>query len=153
MKTKFKTLLGLGLLFFIFSFTADAQILESRSDIIETYGTPFCSGISENGDSYLYYKYPVTTKNSGTFDQRKVLFFKKNDKGDEICYKWKILEPSTETKYNIFSFSRDLVQTDEMQWKDFGKSIIYDLEEKNGICKITASYDNEVSLVKTYKVN
>ncbi|MCM4160968.1 hypothetical protein FHG64_06080 [Antarcticibacterium flavum] len=153
MKTNLSLTFVIGFLMFAFSHTtAQAQILNTKSDIINTHGTPFCSGISENGDPYLYYKYPVTTKSSGTFDQRKVLFFKENENGEEICYKWKILEPASETKYNMFSFSRDLVQTDEMQWKDFGKSIIYDMEEKNGVCRITARYDNEVSLVKTYKM-
>lgn len=150
MKTNIK-LLGIVLMFLIFNQTADAQILQTRSDVIKSYGTPFSSGVTKSGDNYLFYKIPVTTKTSGTYEQRRVLFFKENENGTQICYKFKIIEPSSETAYNIFSFTRNLVQIDDNQWKDYGKGIIYELKEKNGVCKITAWYDNEVGLAKVYK--
>lgn len=151
MNPNFKHFLGVIILFLISFQAVDAQILQSRSEVIKTYGDPFYSGTTKNGDNFLYYKTPVTTQASGTYDQRRVLFFKKADDGTEVCYKFKIVEPATETGYNIFSFTRDLVQIDEMKWKDFGKGIIYEVEEKKGVCKITAKYDNEVSLAKVYK--
>lgn len=152
MKKDFTRFLGIGLLFLIFSQAADAQILQTRSEIIETYGTPFHSGISESGENYLYYKFPVTTKNSGTYHQRRVLFFKKFNNGAEMCYKWKILEPSSEIKSNVSSFTRNLVQIGDMEWKDYGKGIVYNVETVNGVCSITAWYDNKVELAKVYKM-
>lgn len=151
MKTKAIFLLGISFLFGIFCQTTEAQILQSRTEVVETYGTPFSSGITRSGDTYLYYKTPVKTKSSGTYDQRRVLFFKKADDGTEICYKWKILEPSTETKSNLFSFKDNLVPIGDMQWKDYGKGIVYELKEENGVCKITAWYDNKVELARVYK--
>lgn len=151
MKTNFKISLGIGLMFLIFTQSIEAQILQTRSEILETYGTPFCSGTSENDESYLFYKIPVTTEASGTYKQRKVFLFKKSDSGEEICYKFKILEPASETIYNEISFNRNLVETGEKQWKDYSRGIVYRLEEKNGICEITARYDNDVDLVKVYK--
>lgn len=151
MKSNFQLSFGIGLLFLIFAQTNQAQILQTRSEIMETYGSPFCSGTSENDESYLFYKIPVTTENSGTYHQRKVFLFKKSDNGEEICFKWKILEPATETNFNILSFNRNLVQTGEREWKDYGKGIVYKLEEKKGVCKITANFENEADLVKVYK--
>ncbi|UJH92860.1 hypothetical protein LZ575_10840 [Antarcticibacterium sp. 1MA-6-2] len=64
----------------------------------------------------------------------------------------KIIEPSSETIYNVSAFSRDLVEIGEFQWKDYGKGIIYEVKEVKGVCKITAWYDNSVDLVKAYKL-
>lgn len=151
MKATMKYLLGVTLLWLIFSLPTQAQILQTQSDVIKTYGEPFHAGVTENGEKFLFYKIPVTTKTSGTYNQRRVLFFKDFGDGSEICYKFKIIEPSSETGYNISSFSKDFVQTDERQWKDYGKGIIYEVKEVKGICTITAEYDNEVGLVRVYK--
>ena len=152
MKAKITLILGIFLLSLIFSQTAEAQILQTRSEIIETYGTPFSSGVLESGEQYLFYKYPVTTKNSGTYLQRKVLYLKESDNGEVTCFKWKILEPSTETNFNLTSFKENLVQIGENQWKDYGKGIVYELKVKKGVCAITAWYDSEVALAKVYKM-
>lgn len=151
MRTKMRYFLGICFLFLLFSYTTEAQILQTRSEIVENYGEPFSSGISKSGDPYLYYKFPVTTKSSGTYEQRRVLFFKEGDDGRQVCYKWKILEPSSEMKSNLFSFKENLVEVGDMEWKDHGKGIVYKLEEVKGICKITAWYDNTVELAKVYK--
>lgn len=152
MKKNFISFIGIVLFFLFSSQIVDAQILQTRSEIIETYGTPFHSGISEEGENYLYYKFPVTTENSGTYHQRRVLFFKKFDNGSDTCYKWKILEPSTETTSNISSFTRNLVQIGDMEWKDYGKGIVYKVETVHGVCSITAWFDNKVELAKVYKM-
>ena len=151
MKKNFKFILGIAFLFLIWGQTAEAQILQTKSEVLESYGTPFYSGTSEDGEDFLFYKIPITTENSGTYYQRRVLFFKKSADGTETCYKFKIIEPSTETPFNISSFSRNLVQVDDMQWKDYGKGIIYKMEESQGACKITAWFDNEVELARVYK--
>lgn len=151
MKPQIKYLLSVGLLLMAFIQTTQAQILQSQEEIVKTYGEPFHSGITEKGEHFLFYKIPVTTKNSGTYNQRRILFFKDFGDGSEICYKFKIIEPSSETNYNISSFSKDLVQTADSQWKDYGKGIIYEVKEVKGVCLITAEYDNEVGLVRVYK--
>lgn len=151
MKTQLKYLLGVGLMILSFSITTQAQILQTQEEIIKNYGEPFHSGVTEHGENFLFYKIPVTTKASGTYNQRRVLFFKDFGDGSEICYKFKIIEPSSETNYNISSFSKDLVQTSDSQWKDYGKGIIYEVKEVKGVCLITAEYDNEVGLVRVYK--
>lgn len=152
MKAKLKILLGVGLLFLLFQQTAEAQILQSKIEILKNYGEPFSEGVTKGGENYLFYKIPVTTKNSGTYEQRRVMFFKKGEDGTETCYRWKIIEPSSETIYNVSAFSRDLVQIGDMQWKDYGKGIIYEVKEVKGVCKITAWYDNKVDLAKAYKM-
>lgn len=153
MKATMKYLLGVTLLLLTFSQTTEAQILQTKSEVIKTYGEPFHSGVTENGENFIFYKIPVTTKTSGTYNQRRVLFFKDFGDGSEVCYRFKIIEPASETGYNVSSFSKDLVQTNERQWKDYGKGIIYEVNERKGICTITAEYDNAVGLVRVYKFN
>ncbi len=99
-------------------YTLEAQILQTHNDIIDTYGTPFYEGVTENGEKFLYYKIPVKTKTSGLYTQRKVMFLKRSEDGTEICYKWKVLEPSSELKLNKISFKRNLVQIGDKKWKD-----------------------------------
>lgn len=152
MKTHFKLLLATGLLFFIFIAGINAQILQTQEEIIETYGEPFSSGISKQGEKYLFYKIPVTTEASGTYNQGWVLYLKTLSSGSEVCYKFKIVEPTSETIYNINAFNRDLVQADDMKWKDHARGITYTVKEVKGVCLITAEYNNEVSLAKVYKL-
>lgn len=152
MKTHFKLLLATGLLFFLFIPGINSQILQTQEEIIKTYGEPFSSGISKNGENYLFYKIPVTTEASGTYNQGWVLYLKTFSNGSEVCYKFKIVEPTSETIYNINSFNRDLVQTDDMRWKDHARGITYTVKEVKGVCLITAEYDNDVSLAKVYKL-
>lgn len=151
MKTKFKFLLGIGIMFLFLIPTSEAQILQSKSDVIKEYGTPFSSGVNKKGETYLFYKIPITTKTSGTYNQGRIIYFTTGEDGTEYCHKFKIIEPTTETAFNEISFNRDLVQIADRQWKDYGKGIIYTLEEVKGICKITAAYDNSVDLVRVYK--
>lgn len=151
MKTKFQFIAGLALMLLFLIPGAEAQILQSKSDVIKEYGEPFSEGVTKSGEKYLYYKIPVTTQASGTYNQGRILYFKTYSNGTDVCYKFKIVEPTSETIYNITSFTRDLVQTDEMQWKDYAKGIVYKIKEVKGVCLITAEYDNEVSLAKVYK--
>ncbi|CAM4050936.1 hypothetical protein [Gillisia limnaea] len=151
MKTKFQFIVGLGIILLFLIPGAQAQILQSKSDVIKEYGDPFSAGVTKSGENYLFYKMPVTTKASGTYNQGRILYFKTFSNGVEVCYKFKIVEPTSETIYNITSFTRDLVQTDDMQWNDYAKGIVYKIKEIKGVCLITAEYDNEVSLAKVYK--
>ncbi len=130
---------------------AQAQILQEKGDVIKEYGEPFSAGVTKSGENYLFYKMPVTTKASGTYNQGRVLYFKTFSDGSEVCYKFKVVEPISETIYNITSFTRDLVQIEDMQWKDYARGIVYNIKEVKGVCLITAEYDNEVSLAKVVK--
>lgn len=151
MKTNYKFLLGIGIMFLFLIPTTEAQILKTQSEVIEEYGTPFSSGVTKNGENYLFYKIPFTTQTSGTYNQGRIIYFRTDEDGTQTCYKFKIIEPTTETAYNEASFTRDLVQVGDREWKDHAKGITYKLEEVKGICKITAWYDNEVGLAKVYK--
>ena len=151
MKTNYKFLLGIGIMFLFLIPKAEAQILQTQSEVIKEYGEPFSSGVTKKGENYLFYKIPITTSSSGSYNQGKVLYFRTGEDGTETCYKFKIIEPTTETAYNEASFTRDLVQVGDREWKDFAKGIIYKLEEVKGVCKITAWYENEVGLAKVYK--
>ena len=152
MKKKFQFIVGIAIMFLFLIPGAEAQILQTQEEIIETYGEPFSSGISKKGEKYLFYKIPVTTEASGTYNQGWVLYIKTFSNGSEICYKFKIVEPTSETIYNINSFNRDLVQTDDMKWKDHARGITYTVKEVKGVCLITAEYENDVSLAKVYKL-
>ncbi len=152
MKKKFQFIVGIAIMFLFLIPGAEAQILQTQEEIIETYGEPFSSGISKKGEKYLFYKIPVTTEASGSYNQGWVLYLKTFSDGSDVCYKFKIVEPTSETIYNITSFNRDLVQTDDMRWKDYARGITYTVKEVKSVCLITAEYDNEVSLAKVYKL-
>lgn len=151
MKTKFQFITGVALMFLFLIPGAQAQILQEKSDVIKEYGEPFSAGVTKSGENYLFYKMPVTTRASGTYNQGRVLYFKTFSDGSEVCYKFKVVEPTSETIYNVTSFTRDLVQIEDMQWKDYAKGIVYNIKEVKGVCLITAEYDNEVSLAKVVK--
>jgi len=151
MKTSFQFIVSLAILFLFVLPQAQSQILQTQEDVIKEYGEPFSSGVTKSGENYLFYKMPVTTKASGTYNQGRVMYFKTFKDGSEVCYKFKVVEPTSETNYNVTSFTRDLVQTDERQWRDFARGIVYNIKEVKGICLITAEFDNDVSLAKVYK--
>src|SRR5690606_27165150 len=110
MKTNYKYLLGIGIMFLFVVPQVQAQILQTQSEVIKEYGEPFSSGVTKKGENYLFYKIPITTKSSGTYNQGKVLYFKTGEDGTETCYKFKVIEPNTETASNEASFTRHLVE-------------------------------------------
>ena len=58
MKPNFKLAIGIGLLFLIASFSANAQILQTRADVINTYGEPFHEGVTRMGKTFYSIKFP-----------------------------------------------------------------------------------------------
>jgi hypothetical protein len=141
MKSKIKTILGLTFLFGLQ--TAKAQLFQSRSDIISKDGYGYTTGVTDDGTKYIRYDKEKNTKASGSYTQVKVIYFTKLDDGSEICYLWKIIEPSSETNSNVAHYKSKFVETDYMQWKDYERNIIYDIVVKDGICIITAWWDNK----------
>lgn len=97
------------LLLFLFTFISKAQISLSQEEIINEYGTDYQEGIYE-GNSYLLYMNPVTTKTSGFYIQQKVMFFKITNDGNSYCYKFQLLEPGSELKINIDIYNRNIEQ-------------------------------------------
>lgn len=143
MQTKIKTIVGLTV-FFLFGFqTARAQLFQTRSDIISKEGYGYTIGVTDDGTKYIRYDKEMNTKASGSYTQAKVIYFTKLDDGREICYMWKILEPSSETNSNVAYYKSKFVETAYMQWKDYEINVIYDIVVKDGICVITAWYDNK----------
>lgn len=143
MQTKIKTILGLTALFFFGLQTAKAQLFQTRSDIISENGYGYTTGVTDDGTKYIRYDKEMNTRASGKYTQAKVIYFTKLDDGREICYLWKILEPSSETNTNVAYYKSKYVETAYMQWKDYEHSIIYDIVVKDDICVITAWYDNK----------
>jgi hypothetical protein len=142
MKTKIKKMLVVTCLLLGLQ-TVTAQIGKSRTDIIKDEGYNYTSGVTDDGIKYITYEKSVSTNASGNYTQTKAIYFTKLDDGTEICYMWKILEPASETNNNVAYYKKKYIETAYMQWKDYEISIIYDIVVKDGLCIITAWYDNK----------
>lgn len=143
MKSKIKSIFVLTNLLLLGFHPIKAQLLQTRADIIKENGYGYTSGITDDGTKYITYETKVKTNASGNYTRVKAIYFTKLDNGTEICYMWKILEPSSETNSNVALFKKDFVEISYMRWKDYEHNIIYDIEVKDGICIITAWWDIE----------
>ena len=123
--------------------TIKAQIFQTREDIIKENGYSYTSGVTDDGTKYIYYNKELNTKASGKYTHRKAIYFMKLDNGSEICYMWKILEPSSETNSNVAYYKSKYVEIAYMQWKDYERNIIYDIVVEDGFCVITAWWDDK----------
>lgn len=118
-----------------------AQLLETKSDIIEEYGQDYETGTSDAGREYIIYELEITTEISGTYTLAKVFFFTEMEDGEKICTLWKQLEPSSETNYNITLLKDKYVQIDDLKWKDFEYGVIYEIEvDRENSIVITSIY-------------
>ena len=143
MKSKIKLILGLTFLLCLCSQSIKAQIFQTRAEIIKDKGYGYTAGVADDGTKYIYYENELNTNASGNYTQRRVIYFTKLDDGTEICFSWKILEPSSETNSNVAYYKSKYVEVAYMQWKDYERNIIYDIVVKDGLCIITAWWDNK----------
>jgi hypothetical protein len=66
-----------------------------------------------------------------------------NLNGKEVCNFWRVLEPASQTNFNVKYYKANFVELEPMKWKDYERKIIYTMEVKDGICVILASLDLE----------
>lgn len=92
MKKNIQLRITVTILLLFFTSISSGQISLSREEVIIQYGFDFYEGIYE-GNPYLLYTNPVTTKTSGFFIQQKVMFFREANDGNAYCYKFQLLEP------------------------------------------------------------
>ncbi len=139
-----KLIAGLTLLLCLSSRSIKAQIFQTRAEIIKEKGYGYTAGVTDDdGTKYIYYDDELNTNASGKYTRRKVMYFMNLDNGSEICYMWKIIEPSSETNSNVAYFKSNFVEVAYMQWKDYEYNIIYDMVVKDGLCIISAWCDLE----------
>jgi hypothetical protein len=143
MKSNIKQILGLIVFIVLTSLNAKAQLFQTRSEIIKDKGYNYTTGITDDGTKYIRYDTETRTNASGNYTMTKVMYFMNLDNGKEICYMWKILEPSSETNSNVAYYKSKYVEVAYMQWKDYENNVIYDIVSKDGICIITAWWDNK----------
>lgn len=132
-----------GILLSVFSISSNAQILQSRSEIIKERGYDYESGVTDSGTKYIYYDEETSTEQSGSYIRRKVFYFASLDDGTEYCQYWKILEPASETNPNVAYFKKRMVEVGKMKWKDYETNVLYTIEVAEGFCVITAWYDTD----------
>lgn len=120
-----------------------AQIFQTKADVIEELGTNYESGVTDDGTDYLVYEQEFTTDASGTYTRYKAFYFVELEDGTEVCNMWKISEPSSETNPTVAYFKDKFVEVGYMQWKDYETEIVYDVEVDDGVCLVTAWYDNQ----------
>jgi hypothetical protein len=134
--------LAFNLFFFTISFlNVQAQIFQEKEEVIKNLDA-YESGKTDDGIEYIYFDKDFETKASGEYTRRKVIYFVELEDGTKVCNMWKILEPSSETNSTVAFFKEKYVEVDYMQWKDYEKEILYDVEVEDEICIVTALYDN-----------
>jgi len=84
----------------------------------------------------------ITRDNTGSFTQIKMIYFKEIN-GEEICNMWVIIEPLSQTNFNVKFYKSKFVEIDNMTWKDYEHNTVYNIEISKGICGITAYFDFE----------
>jgi hypothetical protein len=120
-----------------------AQLLTDREEIIKEYGTNYKTGVTDGQKvNYISYLKEIQRDSNGTFDQLKVMYFI-NLNGKEVCNFWRVLEPASQTNFNVKYYKANFVELEPMKWKDYERKIIYTMEVKDGICVILASLDLE----------
>lgn len=125
------------------SHLAEAQLLTDKEEIIKEYGTNYKTGVTDGQKvNYISYLNKIQRDSNGTFDQLKVMYFI-NLNGKEVCNFWRVLEPATQTNFNVKYYKANFVELETMKWKDYESNIIYTMEVKDGICVILASLDLE----------
>src|SRR5690606_21355693 len=111
---------------------ANAQIFQTKEDVIKEYGTNYEADVANDGSPYLLYEEDFNTKASGAYTRSKAIYFVKTEDGTEVCNMWKIFEPSSETNPNVAYFKEKFVEVDYMQWKDYENDILYDIAVSDG---------------------
>lgn len=132
-----------GLLLVFALLPGHAQIGQNRQAIIAEYGDQYESGETDDGTPYISYEKSFTTEQSGTYTQIKALYFLEADDGSNICYKWILIEPSSETNAWVKYLNKEMVKIGYLKWKDYETNINYQLNVEDDYCLLKVAYDFE----------
>lgn len=128
----------------IFVSQSNAQIFQTKAEIIKKEGTDYNTGVSDQGIEFISYYKPKESESSGKFTQAKAYYFFERD-GVEICNRYIIFEPSSETNSNVAMMKKSgLVEIDYMQWKDYENDILYIISVNDGYCKFDAMWNHDL---------
>ncbi len=138
-----KKIISLIMFTFISVINIRAQLLATKKEVIENLGPYDFVGVPDDSGhdiNYLAYSKKITRDNTGAFKQMKMIYFKEiNDL--EVCYMWIIIEPISQTNFNVKNFKSKFVEIDKMSWKDYEHNTVYSIDISKGVCSITAYYD------------
>jgi hypothetical protein len=124
-----------------FSNFASAQLLTDKEEIINEYGKNYTSGVTDDSKcNYISYSKKILRDAKGAFEQIKIMYLI-NLSGKEVCTSWRILEPVSQTNFNVRYYKANLVEIEPMKWKDYERNIIYTIEVSDYFCVIEASLD------------
>lgn len=124
------------------SVCSSAQLGLTRSEVIDSYGSDYKEDYTESGIYYIYYLRSITTEASGTYSQYRAAYFVKLDNGTLACYTVCIIEPLTETNYNVAFYNNKFVKIGDTKWKDYTNNFVYDLSVDKDMCMILIYFDN-----------
>lgn len=128
----------------LMSITSFGQLFQSREEIIRNnVGVSFKTDFTKDGNRFMYYEKPMKSNASGNYNLYKAMYFLNLENGSEICVKWSVIEPASETNSNVAYFKKKYVEIGYMRWKDYENNIIYDIEVKDGMCIVTAWWDDK----------
>ena len=136
--------IALPIIILLITLSSKAQLLMSKTDVTEEYGDDYKTGTTDDGKDYIFYEKELETDASGKYIQQKVIYFVELAEGEKFCNAWKIIEPSSEANSVVnHIMDEGLVKVDNMQWKDYETNILYHVKVDEGLCILTAIYDEE----------
>jgi hypothetical protein len=118
-----------------------SQSFQSQSQIIKECGPNFTSGKTPDGTKYLEYVTPSRSEASGSFDTVKRFYFTILSNGEEGCYMWKIIVPSSEVNNWVSVLKNKYVEIRNMVWKDYESNMLYNVIVLGPYCTIQSHYD------------
>lgn len=143
MHTKFNLFLGVAAFFLMGLQTASAQIFQTKTNIIQKYGSDYTAHTANDNTKYITYNDEIETEDRGTFTQTIAMYFVELDDKTEMCYMFKIFVPETEINTLKSYIRENLVQTDTAEWKDYDNKMLYQITTGAGLCVLTVVYNED----------
>jgi hypothetical protein len=140
-----KKIIAFIMLTFVSVIKVNAQLLATKTEVIENLGPYDFVGVPDDSGydtNYFAYSKNITRDKTVSFKQMKMIYFKEIN-SLEICYMWVIIEPVSQTNFNVKNFKSKFVEIDKMKWKDYEHNTVYSIDISKGVCGITAYYDFE----------
>lgn len=144
MKLQLKCIILLILVFF--GIKLDAQVLRSKSEVIELKGNEYTSGFTKEGNEYLLFTQVGEDKYGDTYPYaEQYIFYELENMEEPICIIKKIFEPSSMINEIVPILKRDYAELSYLKFKDYETNMIYKVDlleiDDTKYCTITIYFD------------
>jgi hypothetical protein len=122
-------------------FIANAQIFESRANIISEHGEPFEEGKTDFYTSITYIT-EYNLEGIEPFSRIKTIYFFPSD-GEEICYAYKVYDPISHLESTIDYCNKHYRRLSDIKWRDPETSMVYLVGTYEEFCTIIVRWGED----------